>query len=508
MTSIFKVLSASVSVPSPTSLAHFSNIHLLSSPSNAATYTTLAILFAFLVLEQSVYRYKKKHLPGDIWTIPIIGKFTDSMKPTMEGYRSSGTQEPSVPSVFIVMASSTEYSRKILNSPAHAEPCLVYSAKQVLLPENWVFLTGKEHVAYRRVLNNLFTHKALGLYFNIMDSVTRKYIKKWLEDAAADPTEKSIMMTVRDLNMETSLRVFCGNHLPDEATREISEKYWAITVALELVNFPFALPGTKIYRAIQARKAAFAWLELAAKRSKEAMSEGKEPQCMLDEWVTLINDPAYKGRKDFSDREMAMVVFSFLFASQDAMSSGLIYGFQHLADHPDILANVREEQNRVRPSQHDRPMTLEDLDQMPYLKAVVKESLRVKPPVTMVPYLATKPFPISDTYTVPPGSMVIPSFYNSLHDPKVFPKPDSLAPERWLDPENSANKNPQNYLVFGSGPHKCIGIEYATMNIALVLALASELTEWEHVRTQRSEKVQIIATIFPQDGCLLKFTPR
>jgi len=315
-------------------------------------------------------------------------------------------------------------------------------------------------------------------------------------------------MTVRDLNMETSLRVFCGNHLPDQATREISDKYWDITNALELVNFPLALPGTKVYRAIQARKVAFAWLELAAKRSKEAMLQGMEPQCMLDEWVTLLNDPAYKGRKEFSDREMAMVVFSFLFASQDAMSSGVIFGFQHLADHPDILAKVREEQSHVRSGRHDKPMTLEDLDQMPYLKAVVKESLRVKPPVTMVPYLATKPFPISDTYTVPSGSMIIPSFYNSLHDPKVFPEPDSLIPERWLDPENPANKNPQNYLVFGSGPHKCIGIEYATMNIAIVLALASELTEWEHVQTPTSDKVQFIATIFPHDGCLLKFTPR
>ncbi|KAI0252651.1 cytochrome P450 sterol C22-desaturase [Lactifluus subvellereus] len=517
MASMFNAIPASVSMPTSASLTQFSNIqlpHLLSSASSAATwtYTTVAIILALLALEQSVYRYKKRHLPGDKWTIPIIGKFADSMKPTMEGYmkqwNSGALSALSVFNIFIVMASSTEYSRKILNSPAHAEPCLVHSAKQVLLPDNWVFLTGKEHVAYRRGLNNLFTHKALGLYFNIMDLITRKHIKKWLADAAADPTEKSIMMTVRELNMETSLRVFCGSHLPDEAPREISDKYWAITVALELVNFPLALPGTKVYRAIQARKVALAWLELAAKRSKEAMAQGKEPGCMLDEWVTLLSDPAYKGRREFSDREMAMVVFSFLFASQDAMSSGLIYGFQHLADHPDILAKVREEQNRVRPGQHDKPMTLEDLDQMPYLKAVVKESLRVKPPVTMVPYLATKPFPISGDYTVPSGSMVIPSFYNALHDPKVFPDPDTLLPERWLDSENPANKNPQNYLVFGSGPHKCIGIEYATMNIAVVLALASELTEWEHVRTARSDKVQIIATIFPQDGCLLKFTPR
>ena len=106
-----------------------------------------------------------------------------------------------------------------------------------------------------------------------------------------------------------------------------------------------------------------------------------------------------------------------------------------------------------------------------------------------VPYLAKKPFPISDDYTVPAGSMVIPSFYNALHDPKAFPDPDTLSPERWLDPENPANKNPQNYLVFGSGPHKCVGIEYATMSIALVLALASELAEWEHVLTPRSDKI-------------------
>ena len=217
-----------------------------------------------------------------------------------------------------------------------------------------------------------------------MDSVTRKHIKMWLADATADPTEKSMMMTVRDLNVETSLRVFCGSYLPDEASHEICEKYWDITVALELVNFPLALPGTKVYRAIQARKVAFAWLELAAYRSKEAMAQGKEPTCMLDEWVTLLNDPAYKGRREFSDREMAMVLFSFMFASQDAMSSGVIYGFQHLADHPDILAKIREEQSRVRPGQQNKSMSLEDLDQMPYLRAVVKESLRVKPPVTMV----------------------------------------------------------------------------------------------------------------------------
>lgn len=345
------------------------------------------------------------------------------------------------------------------------------------------------------------------LYINIQDAITRKHFAKWLTDSATHGAQP-IMMTARDLNMETSLRVFCGNHISEEGAREISEKYWAITVALELVNFPLALPGTKVYKAIQARKVAMKWLELAARRSKESFAAGNPPECMLEEWVALLNAPSYKGRKDFTDREMAMVVFSFLFASQDAMSSGLIYGFQHLADHPEVLKKVREEQERVRGGDYEKPLTLEMMDEMPYLRAMVKETLRVKPPVTMVPYRATKAFPISNDYTVPSGSIVIPSFYNSLHDPEVFPDPDSFLPERWLDPESSANTNPKNYLVFGSGPHKCIGIEYAVMNIGLVLADAAVLMNWDHEITSQSEKVRIIATLFPLDGCKLKFTSR
>lgn len=222
------------------------------------------------------------------------------------------------------------------------------------------------------------------IYVNIQETITRKHLANWLIAAKKDPSPQPIMMTARYLNMDTSLRVFCGDHIPEHAAKEINEKYWAITQALELVNFPFALPGTKVYKAIKARKVALHWLELAAHNSKIAMANGSEPGCMLDEWVTSISDPNYKGRSDFSDLEMAMVLFSFLFASQDAMSSGLIYGFQHLADHPDILAKVKVEQERVRGGNFEKPLTLEMIDEMVYLQAVVRESMRVKPPVTMV----------------------------------------------------------------------------------------------------------------------------
>ncbi|EJD04246.1 C-22 sterol desaturase [Fomitiporia mediterranea MF3/22] len=472
------------------------------SKSSTWMYTLAAIVLSVLALEQGVYRYKKGNLPGSKWTIPIIGKFADSLNPTLENYSKQWQLGP------LIMATSNEYSLKVFNSAAYAEPCLADSANRVLMPDNWVFLNGKAHNEYRKGLTMLFTRKALGTYCPIQDMIARKHFARWLENAKKNPSAQPIMFPVRDMNMDTSLKVFCGNYIPEHATREISDKYWLITKALELVNFPLAIPGTKIYNAIQARKLTMKWLTLAVKNSKISMVAGHEPECMIDAWVKELADPAYKGRREFSDREMAMVLFSFLFASQDAMSSGLIYAFQHLADRPDMLAKIKAESDCVRGNDPDKPLTLEMLDEMHYLRAFVKESLRLKPPVTMVPYKCLKPFNITPGYTVPVNTMLIASTYPSLHDPSVYPEPETLNPDRWLDPESIANTNPKNYLVFGSGAHRCIGYEYVNMNIALCLSNAVTLMEWEHELTPLSEVVEMIATLFPKDGCKLRFRPR
>lgn len=64
-------------------------------------YTTAAIVGSLLALEQAVWRYKRGRLPGDTWTIPIIGRFADSTKPTMENYKRQWDSGPlSAVSVF------------------------------------------------------------------------------------------------------------------------------------------------------------------------------------------------------------------------------------------------------------------------------------------------------------------------------------------------------------------------------------------------------------------------
>jgi sterol 22-desaturase len=224
------------------------------------------------------------------------------------------------------------------------------------------------------------------LYLTTQDTIARQHMARWLAAAELKKTPEEIMTRIRDLNMHVSLKVFCGSHIPDHAISTITDRYWTISVALELVNFPLALPGTATYRAVQARKEAMKYLTAAAAGSKAAIAAGREPECLLEEWVVEIQKAQASGKlnRDFSDREMALVLLSFLFASQDAMSSGLVYMFQHFADHPEVLARVRKEQEHVRGGNFDAPITLDMIDNMEYMKACIKESLRIKPPVVMV----------------------------------------------------------------------------------------------------------------------------
>jgi hypothetical protein len=79
-----------------------------------------------------------------------------------------------------------------------------------------------------------------------------------------------------------------------------------------------------------------------------------------------------------------MVILSFLFASQDAMSSAIVFAFQLTADNPEVLEKIREEQYRVRGNDLERPLTLELMDEMVYTRAAVKEVMRLAPSVIMV----------------------------------------------------------------------------------------------------------------------------
>ena len=417
---------------------------------------------------------------------------------------------------FVVIASSRDMARKVFNSPMFVKPCVVDVACKILRPNNWVFLDGKAHVDYRKGLNGLFTRQALECYLPRQEEVYDRYFEKFLDLSKDTPKEKGVafMPMFRELMCAVSLRTFVGHYMSDAAVKKIADDYWMITAALELVNFPIIIPYTKTWYGKKAADMVLVEFSKCAAKSKARMAAGGDITCIMDAWIKNMRDSeAYNERvakglptddiekpyplvRQFSNWEISMTIFTFLFASQDATSSACTWLFQIMADRPEILNRVRAENLAARKGDKGVRFSMDLLENLPYTRAVVKETLRYRPPVIMVPYLVKKPFPVSSTYTAPKGTMIIPSCWPALHDPEAYPEPDTFDPERWIT--GDAETKTKNWLVFGTGPHYCLGQTYAQLNLIGMIGKASLEMDWEHLPTEKSEDIEVFATIFPQ----------
>ncbi|OCK82361.1 cytochrome P450 61 [Lepidopterella palustris CBS 459.81] len=490
----------------------------------------LTLFFVLVAYDQFMYIWQKGSIVGPTWKTPFIGPFLESVNPKFSKYHekwlSGDLSCVSVFHKFVVLASTRDMARKVFNSPTFVKPCVVDAAYKLLRPNNWVFLDGKAHVDYRKGLNGLFTRQALETYLPGQEDVYNAYFKKFLQISQEEHKGKPIpfMPEFRELMCAVSCRTFVGHYISDSAMKKIADDYYLITAALELVNFPIILPFTKSWYGKKAADMVLEEFTKCAAKSKVRMAAGGEKECILDCWVaSMLECEAYRKKVDsgvpitdaekpsmlirfFSDFEISMTLFTFLFASQDATSSAATWLFQIMADRPELLDKVREENLRVRGGDRNKPVTMELLESMTYTRAVVKETLRYRPPVIMVPYIAKKDFPITENYTVPKGSMVVPTTYLALHDPEAYPNPDSYEPDRWIS--GDAEKQVKNWLVFGTGPHYCLGQTYAQLNLMLMVGKASMLLDWKHQITEKSEEIKVFATLFPMDDCLLTFSER
>ncbi|KAL6249675.1 RNA polymerase C-22 sterol desaturase [Rhinocladiella similis] len=489
-------------------------------------FTILALLIAY---DQCSYQYQKHGIVGPAWKLPFMGPFLESMRPDFKKYKqkweSGDLSCVSVFHKFVVIGASRDTARKIFNSPAFLKPTVVDIAPKLLRPTNWVFLDGREHVDYRKGLNGLFTRQALEAYLPGQEEVYSTYFKTFVNESKEnDGKPKPWMPILRELMTAVSCRTFVGHYMSDQVVKRIAEDYYLITASLELVNFPIIIPFTKTWYGKKACDMVMDEFAKCAAKSKVRMAAGGSVTCTMDAWVKQMQDSAkYKERiargenvdssekpaqvlREFSDMEISQTIFTLLFASQDATSSACTWLFQIMADRPEILAKVREENLALRGGDRNKPFDMDMLESMVWTRAVVKETLRYRPPVIFVPYVAKKDFPMTENYTVKKGSMVIPALWPATHDPEAYPDPDNFVPERWIT--GDADKQVKNWLVFGTGPHHCLGQTYAQLNLMAMIGKASILLDWVHEPTAISEDIEVFATIFPQDHCKLTFTER
>ncbi|KAL4133394.1 hypothetical protein PRIC2_003712 [Phytophthora ramorum] len=195
-----------------------------------------------------------------------------------------------------------------------------------------------------------------------------------------------------------------------------------------------------------------------------------------------LYDPAY----------LRDVVVNFLVAGRDTTAQALSWFFYNVSQNPHVEAKLRREIYKKLPELVNSEVcvpTLQQVNRLVYLEAVMKETLRLYPPVPMSPKYAVRDTVLSDGTFVAAGSMVCLPMYAMGRMPHVWgPDAAEFNPERWIDPATKkiVSVSAFKFVAFNAGPRMCLGTTLAGLELKLV---AASLLSRFHIHVENPEDV-------------------
>lgn len=490
-------------------------LHLPSSSS--LTQYLVAFIALLLLIEQLIYLKKKRQAVGPTFVLPFLGTAISLVRqPTkywqIQADLSSryGFSTNYIIGRFMVFIRSSELSRIIFNNVRPDAFMLVGHpfGKKLFGEHNLIYLFGQDHKDLRGRIAPNFTPKALSTYIAIQQKIILKHLKKWEEIATSgDNKPMSLRLLVRDMNLETSQTVFVGPYLDENARKRFNRDYNLFNVGL--MKLPIDLPGFGFRTARLAVERLVTTLSVCSRESKGKMVVGEEPSCLIDFWMQETVKEILPGEAEppqTSDREVGGHLFDFLFASQDASTSSLLWAVTALESHPEVLSKVRTEVLQFWSPESDELITVDQLREMKYTQAVAREVVRYRTPATLVPHIAMRDFPLTDWYTIPKGTIVFPSVYESSF--QGFTDAYRFDPDRFSEERQEDQVYKTNFLAFGAGPHQCVGQRYALNHLVLFIAMFSTLLDFKRHRTDGCDDIVYLPTICPKDGCTVYLSKR
>ncbi|KAG5674601.1 hypothetical protein PVAND_004555 [Polypedilum vanderplanki] len=195
---------------------------------------------------------------------------------------------------------------------------------------------------------------------------------------------------------------------------------------------------------------------------------------------------------------------TFTFEGHDTSSACMSFTLLLLAHHPEVQEKLYEEIQDVTYGKDD--FTVDDFNKMNYMERVLKESLRIYPPVHFISRILTEDL-INDGRKYEKGTNVNIFIYDIHRDPEYFPDPEKFDPDRFL-PENSIDRSNFAFIAFSAGMRNCIGQRFAMLELKVMLTKIIQKFKIQPV-TKR-EDITFIGDIVlrSKDPIVMKFTPR
>jgi cytochrome P450 len=186
-----------------------------------------------------------------------------------------------------------------------------------------------------------------------------------------------------------------------------------------------------------------------------------------------------------------------LIAGHDTGTALLAWTLYLLGRHPEALARLQDDIDTVL---GDRVPGYQELKRLHYLEQVIKESLRLYPPIHLGQRIAAIDLTFQD-YHIPAGTRVIYSIYLTHRDQDYWPEPARFDPDRF-SLEKNRRQTPHTYIPFGGGARNCIGAGFGLVEAKVVLARLIQQFELTLIEDQIHPHMG--ATLEPRPGVIMR----
>lgn len=319
-----------------------------------------------------------------------------------------------------------------------------------------MLLDFEEHRHHRHILQAAFTPKVLKGYMDEMQPMIAERMKDF-------PTGDVRMFTeLKQLTLDVALEVFLGLELPKAEADRINKAFIdTVRAGVAFVRKP--VPGGRWWKGLCGRKVLeeFFYQHIPAKRAEQTP----------DLFSVLCHAESEEGHT-FTDEDVVNHMIFVLMAAHDTSTITMTQMAYHLAKHPEWQQRAREQA-----FEFDETLTYDDLGKLDVIDAVMRESLRLCPPVPAQPRMAIKDTEVQGFF-IPKDTMVVVPQMSNHRDAAIYSHPDMFDPERF-SPERAEDKaHRMAWMPFGGGVHKCIGLYFGQMEIKTIMHHLLRGYEW------------------------------
>jgi len=319
-----------------------------------------------------------------------------------------------------------------------------------IFPNGLMLRDGNDHRYHRRLMQAGFKNKALQRYLLEMEPQVQAAVANWPVTAGQPLLAYPVF---KEMTLDLAASIFLGMDLGDEASR-INHAF-ETAVAASMPRIPLAVPGTLLWRGIRARKymCEYFRVQLPAKRAADGV-----------DMFSLLCKATDEEGNSYTDQEVIDHMIFLMMAAHDTTTSTLTSMTYALARHPAWQQRLREEMQSLG-VEH---LSYGDLDRLEQTDLVIKEALRMYPPLSTLPKYSLAAFEF-EGMTIPAESLVATYPIHTHYMEEYWSAPYDFDPLRFSDARAEHRRHPYCWVPFSGGAHMCIGLHFAVMQIKLVM---------------------------------------